>query len=103
MIGFADRGIAFMFGDALLDPSGPWGFVFAVKVLPVIIYFAALMAVLYHLGVMQVIVRSLAWLLQRSLGVGGAEALAMAANVFVGQTERRCASSRTWTRCRGRG
>lgn len=87
VIGFADRGIAFMFGDALLDPSGPWGFVFAVKVLPVIIYFAALMAVLYHLGVMQVIVRSLAWLLQRSLGVGGAEALAMAANVFVGQTE----------------
>jgi CNT family concentrative nucleoside transporter len=61
--------------------------VFAVKVLPVIIYFASLMAVLYHIGLMPRIVAALAWLLRRSLGVSGAEALAMAANVFVGQTE----------------
>jgi hypothetical protein len=61
--------------------------VFAVKVLPVIIYFASLMAVLYHIGLMPRIVAGLAWLLRRSLGVSGPEALAMAANVFVGQTE----------------
>ena len=87
VIGFADAGIAFIFGEQLLDPSGPWGFIFGVKVLPVIIYFAALMAVLYHIGIMQIIVKALAWMLRRTLGVSGAEALAMAANVFVGQTE----------------
>ncbi len=87
VIGFADEGIAFIFGPELLDPAGPWGFIFAVKVLPVIIYFASLMAVLYHIGVMPRIVAALAWLLRRSLGVSGPEALAMAANIFVGQTE----------------
>jgi CNT family concentrative nucleoside transporter len=87
IIGLADEGIAFLFGRALLDPAGPWGFIFAVKVLPVIIYFAALMGVLYHIGVMPRVVAALAWLLRRSLGVSGPEALAMAANVFVGQTE----------------
>ncbi len=87
VISLADEGIAFIFGRELLDPSGPWGFVFLIKVLPVIIYFAALMAVLYHLRLMQPVVAGLAWLLRRSLGVSGPEALAMAANVFVGQTE----------------
>lgn len=87
VIGLADAGIAFLFGPELLNPGGPWGFVFAVKVLPVIIYFASLMAVLYHIGIMPKIVAGLAWLLRRTLGVSGPEALAMAANVFVGQTE----------------
>lgn len=83
----ADAGIAFVFGEKLAAAQGPLGFVFAVKVLPVIIFFAALMSVLYHIGIMQLIVKWLAWLLQRTMGVSGAEALAMAANVFVGQTE----------------
>ncbi len=83
----ANAGIAFVFGARLMDPTGPWGMIFAVRVLPVIIFFASLMAVLYHLGVMQRIVAGLAWLLRRTLGVTGAEALAMASNVFVGQTE----------------
>jgi CNT family concentrative nucleoside transporter len=83
----ADRGIEFVFGPNLADPDGPWGMIFAVKVLPVIIYFAALMAVLYHIGLMQRIVAGLAWVLRRALGVTGAEALAMSANIFVGQTE----------------
>jgi len=83
----ADAGIEFIFGVQLNDPAGPWGFVFAIKVLPVIIFFASLMAVLYHLGVMQRIVAVLAWVLRRTLGVTGTEALAMASNVFVGQTE----------------
>ena len=61
--------------------------IFAVQVLPTIVFFASLMAILYHLGVMQRIVAALAWVLRISLGVSGAEALAAAANVFVGQTE----------------
>lgn len=87
VIGFADEGIVFIFGDKLVNPSGPWGFVFAVKVLPVIIFFAALMGVLYHVGVMQRVVALVAWVLRKTLGVTGSEALSAAANIFVGQTE----------------
>lgn len=82
----ADEGSRFVFGS-LADPGGPAGFVFATRVLPVIIFFASFMAVLYHLGVMQRIIAILAWLLRATLGVTGTEAVAMAANVFVGQTE----------------
>ncbi len=87
VIGFADEGIEFIFGPQLMDPTGPWGFVFGIRVLPVIIFFASLMAVLYHLGLMQRIIAALAWVLRGTLGVTGTEAMAMAANVFVGQTE----------------
>ena len=62
-------------------------FVFAFRVLPVIVYFAAVMAALYHLGVMQRVVASMAWVMRRTLGVSGAESLTVAANVLVGQTE----------------
>ena len=86
VISFADKGTEFLFGK-LADASMPWGFVFAVKVLPTIIFFSALMAVLYHLRVMQVIVAGVAWALRRTLGITGAEALSAAANIFVGQTE----------------
>lgn len=87
VITFADEGSAFIFGTELLNPAQPWGFVFAFKVLPVIVFFAALMSVLYYLGIMQRIVAALAWVLRASLRVTGAEALCTAANVFVGQTE----------------
>lgn len=83
----ADEGIAFVFGESLVSNESPIGFVFAVRVLPVIIFFAALMAALYHMGVMQRVIAALAWLLRKTLGVTGAEALIMASNVFVGQTE----------------
>ncbi|MBX3357272.1 MAG: hypothetical protein KF745_02470 [Phycisphaeraceae bacterium] len=86
VISCADEGTRFIFGS-LADASQPWGFVFAVKVLPVIIFFAAIMSALYHLGVMQRLVAAVAWVLRRSLGVTGAEALSAAANIFVGQTE----------------
>lgn len=86
VIASADAGATFIFGN-LADPAGPAGFVFATRVLPVIVFFASFMAVLYHLGIMQRIVAGLAWLLRATLGVTGTEALAMAANVFVGQTE----------------
>ena len=83
----ADAGIAFVFGPSLVSAESPVGFVFAVRVLPVIIFFASLMAVLYHIGFMQRIIAALAWLLRKTLGVTGAEAMVMASNVFVGQTE----------------
>ncbi len=86
VISFADDGTRFLFGN-VADAGGPWGFVFAVKVLPVIVFFASLMSVLYHLGIMQRVVAVLAWVLRRTLGVTGAEALSAAANVFLGQTE----------------
>jgi concentrative nucleoside transporter, CNT family len=86
IITFADAGSEFIFGR-VADQSGPWGFVFAVRVLPVIVFFAALMGVLYHLRVMQVVVAGVAWVLRRALGISGVEALSAAANIFVGQTE----------------
>jgi CNT family concentrative nucleoside transporter len=86
VISFSDDGIRFVFG-ALGDEAGPWGFVFAVRVLPIIVFFASLVAVLYHLGVMQRVIAGIAWLLRRSMAVSGVEALSAAANVFVGQTE----------------
>ena len=85
-IGFADEGSRFVFGS-LADAEGPWGFVFAFRVLPVIVFFAAMMAVLYRLRVMPALVAAAAWALRRSLGVSGTEALATASNVLLGQTE----------------
>lgn len=86
VISFADAGTTFLFGK-VGDASGPWGFIFAVRVLPVIVFFASLMSVLYYLGVMQRVVAGLAWVLRRTLRVTGTEALSAAANVFLGQTE----------------
>jgi len=85
VVGFAMVGAEFIFND-LASPQ-KFGFVFAFQVLPTIIFFAALMGVLYHLGVMQKIVQGMAWVMQKVLNVSGSESLAVAANVFVGQTE----------------
>jgi len=60
---------------------------FAFWILPTIVFFSALMSVLYHLGVMQPVVKAIAWVMQRTMGTSGAESLAAASNVFVGQTE----------------
>ena len=86
VISFSDEGIRFVFGS-LGDGSGPWGFVFAVRVLPIIVFFAAIVSILYHLGVMQRVIALVAWCLRKSMAVSGVEALSAAANVFVGQTE----------------
>jgi CNT family concentrative nucleoside transporter len=85
IISFALDGAAFIFGP-LADPSN-LGFIFAFQVLPTIIFFAALMAVLYHLGIMQKIVQAMAWVMLKVMRISGAESLSVAANVFVGQTE----------------
>jgi CNT family concentrative nucleoside transporter len=63
------------------------GSFFAFNVLPTIIFFSALMAVLYHLGIMQFLVRTMAWVMFKTMGTSGAETLSAAANIFVGQTE----------------
>ncbi|MCO6477876.1 MAG: Na+ dependent nucleoside transporter [Phaeodactylibacter sp.] len=63
------------------------GYIFAFKVLPTIIFFSALSSVLYYLGILQVIIKGFAWVMTRSMKLTGAESLAAAANVFIGQTE----------------
>ncbi|MFK7955311.1 MAG: NupC/NupG family nucleoside CNT transporter [Lysobacterales bacterium] len=86
LIGFFRPGAMFIFGPLSAENSN-FGFIFAFQVLPTIIFFAALMAVLYHLGVMQKVVGAVAWVMRRFMRISGAESLAVAANVFVGQTE----------------
>ena len=85
VIDFAMAGSTFIFGD--LASAEQFGFIFAFQVLPTIIFFASLMAVLYHIGLMQKIVQGMAWVMQKILGVSGSESLSVAANVFIGQTE----------------
>lgn len=68
-------------------PGPEQGFVFAFMVLPTLIFFSSFMAVLYHLGVMQLVVSAMAWFMVRLLGTSGSESLSACANVFVGQTE----------------
>ncbi len=86
LIGFFRPGAMFIFGPLSAENSN-FGYIFAFQVLPTIIFFAALMAVLYHLGVMQKVVGAMAWFMRRLMRISGAESLAVAANVFVGQTE----------------
>lgn len=84
-IDFTLVGSRFIFGD-LLDTK-KFGFVFAVQVLPTIIFISSVMSVLYHIGLMQKVTFAFAWVMQKSMRTSGAETLAGAANIFVGQTE----------------
>ncbi len=87
LISMAQPGSELVFGE--LAKRGPWGFVFAFAGtgLAAIIFFSTLMSVLYHIGIMQVVVYGIARIMTATMGVSGAESLAMAANIFVGQTE----------------
>lgn len=110
VLGFTDVGASFLFGNLYRGdpgvlghiPPGPGpirvmdgasgemidlGFSVAIHVLPTIVFFSALMSVLYHLGVMQLLVRGAGWVMARTMGTSGAESLSAAANIFVGQTE----------------
>ena len=89
LLEFIGEGSKFVFGALSLPAGteGSMGFFFAFNVLPTIIFFASLTAVLYYLGVLQLIVKGMAWLMARLLGTSGAESLSNTANVFVGQTE----------------
>jgi concentrative nucleoside transporter, CNT family len=81
-----DTGIAFLFGS-LAQADGPWGFIFAIKVLPLIIFFGAFMSILFHYGIVQRLVALIGRVLQPLLGTSGAETLCAIANSFLGQTE----------------
>jgi CNT family concentrative nucleoside transporter len=85
ILSFVSAGSNFIFGS-LMDTS-KFGFIFAFQVLPTIIFFASLMGVLYHLGVMQAIVRGMAWAITKLMRVSGAETTSVCASVFIGQTE----------------
>ncbi|PWU02733.1 MAG: NupC/NupG family nucleoside CNT transporter [Bacteroidetes bacterium] len=85
LIKLSHSGTEFMFGN-LADSNLSWGYVFAVQVLPNIIFFAALSAILYYLGVLQKVVFVFAWLLSK-LRITGPESVSTAANIFLGQTE----------------
>ena len=89
ILNFTTEGAKFIFGDLALSPGADnsMGMFFAFQVLPTIIFFASLMAVLYHLGIMQRIVQAMAWIMAKLLGTSGAESLSATANIFVGQTE----------------
>lgn len=109
LLSFTDAGASFLFGNIYLgDPdivqnvgaSGTFqvwdsasekfvniGIIFAFHILPTIIFFASLMGILYHLGIMQKIVQFMAWIMAKTMGTSGAESLSAAGNIFVGQTE----------------
>jgi len=112
ILGFTDAGTAFLFGNLFRGNEGlvryvtpgpeggfvqvtnsatgelmPLGTIFAIHILPTVIFFSSLMAILYHLGVMQRLIRGMAWIMQRTMGTSGSESLSCAANIFVGQTE----------------
>jgi concentrative nucleoside transporter, CNT family len=86
LLDFSYAGSNFVFGDLGSDHSSV-GLIFAFQVLPTIIFIAAFFAVLYHLGVMQLIIRAAAWVMTVIMGASGAESLNVAASIFMGQTE----------------
>jgi CNT family concentrative nucleoside transporter len=86
LLGFTRAGARFVFGDLAVD-QGAFGYVFAFQVLPTILFFSALMSVLYHLGVMPWLIERGGRFLARALRVSGAESFSTVADVFVGQTE----------------
>ena len=87
VIDYGKDGISFLFGSLVNFSVDGIGFIFAFQVLPTVIFFSALISVLYYLGVMQWVIRILGGGLQKALGTSRAESLSAAANIFVGQTE----------------
>lgn len=84
ILGYAQAGIDFMFGDLA---SSNYGFVFALQVLPIIVFFASLVSVLYHLGIMERVVSVIGGFIQLVLGTSKAESMSAATNIFIGQSE----------------
>ncbi|MEQ9876768.1 NupC/NupG family nucleoside CNT transporter [Pectobacterium aroidearum] len=91
VIAYGNQGVSFIFGglvsDKMFEIFGGGGFVFAFRVLPIIVFFSSLVAVLYYMGVMQWVIRLLGGGLQKLLGTSRTESLSATANIFVGQTE----------------
>jgi CNT family concentrative nucleoside transporter len=87
MINYVEAGSTFVFGNQLGGPNGGFGVVFAFQVLPIVIFIASFFSILYYLGVMQWVVRGMAVVMLKTMGVSGAESLNVAASIFMGQTE----------------
>ncbi|MGY5358974.1 NupC/NupG family nucleoside CNT transporter [Cronobacter dublinensis] len=91
VIAYGNSGISFLFGglvsDKMFEVFGGGGFIFALRVLPVIVFFSSLIAVLYYLGIMQLVIRLLGGALRKVLKTSRTESLSATANIFVGQTE----------------
>lgn len=99
ILDFSEAGARFIFGNwsdnvqaFTVGPNGEQttltiGYIFAFRVLPTIVFFSAFTAIMYYLGVLQVVIKALAWVMSRLMGLSGPESLAMAANIFIGQTE----------------
>ena len=85
LLSFVNEGSSFIFGSLMNVDN--YGFIFAFQVLPTIIFFSALMGVMYHLGIMQAIVKGMAWAITKVMRVSGAETTSVCASVFIGQTE----------------
>lgn len=86
IVSFSEKGAEFVFGGLVSDTE-KFGYIFAFKVLPTIIFFSAFISILYYFGVMQFIVEIFARVMVKTMGVSGAESLCCSANIFVGQTE----------------
>jgi concentrative nucleoside transporter, CNT family len=86
IMGFSNAGAEFLFGK-LVDDQQAWGYLFAFKVLPSIVFFAAFTSLLYYLGILQKIVYVFAWIMSKTMKLSGAESLSASANIFIGQTE----------------
>ncbi|MFC7444847.1 Nucleoside permease NupC [Mesoflavibacter sp. HG96] len=86
VLDFTRAGSKFLFEGLVVDMD-TFGYIFAFQVLPTIIFFSALTSVLFYLGVIQKLVKAMAWLLSKALKISGAESLSVAGNIFLGQTE----------------
>ena len=89
-LGFANDGARFLFGNIASNSAEHrtvFGMQFALTIMPIIVFVSSVTAILYHLGIVQRIVRGMAWVMQRTMGTTAIESLAAAANVFLGQTE----------------
>ncbi len=86
ILDFTRAGSQFLF-EGLVADMNTFGYIFAFQVLPTIIFFSALTSVLFYLGIIQKVVKALAWLLSKALQISGAESLSIAGNIFLGQTE----------------
>jgi len=86
MLGSTAAGTKVLFG-ALGTPNSQLGSIFAFQVLPTIIFISAFFAVLYHIGVMQIVIRGMAWVMLKTMRISGAESMNVAASIFMGQTE----------------
>lgn len=89
ILGFTTAGTKFLFGPELGAADGPLGFgvIFAFQVLPIIVFFSSITSLLYYLGILQRVVYGFAWVMAKTMRLSGAESLAAAGNIFLGQTE----------------